>query len=77
MAIELFDKNLENMLFWTEDIQDCLSSDEKEDIAGALVQLTGTVQRIDAWGKYALIKGKLHWKKLEHGQNQTKRNSRL
>ena len=57
MAIELFEKNLENMLFWTVDIQDCLTSDEKEDTAGALVQLTGMVQRIDAWGKYALING--------------------
>ena len=48
MAAELLDKKLENILFLTEDIKDCLHSDEKEDITGALDQLTGLIQRIDA-----------------------------
>ena len=48
MAAELFEKKLENILFLTEDIKDCLHSDEKEDITGALDRLTRLLQRIDA-----------------------------
>ena len=48
MAAELFKKRLEKILFLTENIKDCLHSDEKEDITGALDQLTGLIQRIDA-----------------------------
>ena len=36
LTTELFDKKLENTLFLTENIKDCLHSDEKEDITGAL-----------------------------------------
>ena len=48
MAAELFAKKLENILFLTEDIKDCLHSDEKEDITGALDRFTRLLQRIDA-----------------------------
>ena len=48
MAAELLEKKQENILFLTEDIKNCLHSDEKEDITGALDQLTGLLQRIDA-----------------------------
>ena len=48
MAGELLKKKQENILFLTEDIKDCLHSDEKEDITGALDQLTGLLQRIGA-----------------------------
>ena len=48
MVVELFEKKLENILFLTEDMKDCLYSDEKEDLTGALDQLTGLLQRIDA-----------------------------
>ena len=43
----LFQKKLENTLFLTEDMKDCLHSDEKEDITGALDRLTGLLLRID------------------------------
>ena len=36
MAAELFKKRLEKILFLTENIKDCLHTDEKEDITGAL-----------------------------------------
>ena len=36
MATELFEKKLENTLFLTKDIKDCLHSDKKEDITEAL-----------------------------------------
>ena len=48
MAAELLEKKQENILFLTKDIKNCLHSDEKEDITGALDQLTGLLQRIDA-----------------------------
>ena len=48
MAAELFQKKLENTLFLTEGIKDCLHSNEKEDITGALDRLTGLLQKIDA-----------------------------
>ena len=48
MAAELLEKKQANILFLTEDIKNCLHSDEKEDITGALDQLTGLLQRIDA-----------------------------
>ena len=48
MATELFEKKLENALFLTEDIMDCLHSDEKEHITGTLDRLTGLLQRNDA-----------------------------
>ena len=47
MAAELFKKRLEKILFLTENIKDCLHSDEKEDITGALDRLTGLLQKID------------------------------
>ena len=48
MAAELFKKRLEKILFLTENIKDCLHSDEKEDITGALDRLTRLLQKIDA-----------------------------
>ena len=48
MAAELFEKKLGKVLFLIEDIKDCLHSDEKEDITGALDRLTGLLQKIDA-----------------------------
>ena len=48
MAAELFKKGLENILFLKKDPKNCLHSDEKEGITGALDQLTGLLQRIDA-----------------------------
>ena len=47
MATELIEKKLENALFLTEDIKNCLHSEEKEDITGALDGLTGLIQRIN------------------------------
>ena len=48
MDAELFEKKQENILFLTENIKDCLHSDEKENITGVLDRLTGLLQRIDA-----------------------------
>ena len=48
MTAELFKKKLEKILFLAEDIKDCLHSDEKENITGALDRLTGLLQKIDA-----------------------------
>ena len=47
MTTELIEKKLENALFLTEDIKNCLHSDKKEDITGASDGLTGLVQRIN------------------------------
>ena len=48
MDAELFEKKQENILFLTENIKDCLHSDENENITGVLDRLTGLLQRIDA-----------------------------
>ena len=48
MDAELFEKKQENILFLTENIKDCLHSDEKENITVVLDRLTGLLQRIDA-----------------------------
>ena len=45
MATGLFVKKLENTLFLTEDIKDCLHWDKKEDITAALDRLTQLLQR--------------------------------
>ena len=42
MATELFEKKLENALFLTEDIMDCLHSNEKEHITGTLKSINRT-----------------------------------
>ena len=48
MATELFEKKLENTLFLTEDIKDCLHLDKKEDMTWRLDQLPRLLQRTDA-----------------------------
>ena len=79
MATELFEKKVENTLFLTEDIKDCLHSDEKGDKTGALDRLTRLLQRIDAVREETmdLLMEKATLEEIRAWSKSSKRNSRI